>query len=150
MAAKACSLHTPALASGEGSESSPNHPTSAHSSGCALQGPADRPEVEHERVEGHLGEAEPKSVEDHDQAHRLDVDARLLEDFLDGDLGGRVADVGPTGRVEPGSRVRPSHEQDLALVVADDGPDRDLRRHVTGDALANVLHPFGDEVVSVA
>ena len=107
-----------------------------------LQGSTDRSEVEHERVKGNLSEAEAKSVEDHDEAHRLNVDARLLEHFLDGDLGSRVADVGPTGRVEPGSRVRPSHEQDLAFVVADDGTDRDLRRHVTGNALAHVLHPF--------
>ena len=77
-----------------------------------LQRTAHRSEVEDERVEGHLGETEPKTVQDHDQAHWLDVDPRLFEDFLHGDLGSRVAHVGPTGRVEPGSRVRPLHEQD--------------------------------------
>ena len=115
-----------------------------------LEGPAHRPHVEHERVEGHLGEAEPQAVEDHYQAHRFDVDACLLEDLFDRDLCRRVAHVGPTRRIEPGSGVSPLHEQDLALVVADDGPDRNLRCHVTGDALANVLHPLGDQVVSVA
>ena len=73
---------------------------------------------------------------------RLALDAGLLAHLLHHDLGRRVADVGPAGRVEPDARVGPLHEQDLALVVADDRADRHLRGDVAGDALADLAHPL--------
>ena len=120
-ALKTCSPQRSAPASGFGSESSANHPTWRHSSGCALQLPTDRPALEDERVERDPGEAESQAVEDRDQPNGLGLDPGLLEHLFDDDLGGGVADVGPSGRVEPDTRVRPLHEEHLALVVADHG-----------------------------
>ncbi len=60
---------------------------------------------------------------------------------------GRVADVGPAGRVQPDPGVGPLDEQDLALVVADDHPHRDLRGDVAGHPLADRIQPLLDEVV---
>ena len=81
---------------------------------------------------------------------RLALDAGLLGDLLHRDLGRRVADVGPTGRVQPDARVGALHEQHLAAVVADDGADRDLRRHVAGHPLADALEPLLHEVIGLA
>ena len=83
-------------------------------------------------------------------AARLALDAGLLEDLLDGDLRRRVADVGPAGRVQPDLRVGALHEQQLAVVVADDGADGDLRRDVAGHADADGLQPLLHEVVLLA
>ena len=69
---------------------------------------ADGPTVEEERVKRDAGEPNPQSVQHPDEAHRLRFDARLLEDLLDGDLSGRIADVAPPGRVEPDTPSRPA------------------------------------------
>jgi hypothetical protein len=82
--------------------------------------------------------------------HRLALDAGLLLDLLHRHLGRRVADVGPSGRVQPDARVGPLHEQQLAAVVADDGADRHLRGDVAGHAFADVLQPLLHEVVGLA
>ena len=71
-------------------------------------------------------------------------------DLLDRDLGRRVADVGPPGRIQPDAAVGALHEQDLAGLVAHDRADRDLRRHVAGHTLADRLHPLLHEVVLFA
>ena len=63
---------------------------------------------------------------------------------------GRVADVGPPGRVQPDAGVGALHQQDLTVVVADHRADRHLRRDVAGHALADRLHPLLDEVVGLA
>ena len=80
----------------------------------------------------------------------LALDAGLLEHLLHRDLGRRVADVGPTRRVQPHARVGPLHEQDLARVVADDGADGDLGRDVAGHALADSVEPLLEEVARLA
>ncbi len=105
--------------------------------------------VEHQQVHRDAGEAEAQAVEHGDQADRLALDARLLVHLLHHDLRRRVADVGPARRVEPHARVGPLHEQDLAVVVADDGGDGDLRRDVAGDALADLAQPLVDDVAGV-
>ena len=66
------------------------------------------------------------------------------------DLGRRVADVGPPGRVEPDAGVGPLHQQELPAVVADDRADGHLRRDVAGHALADRLQPLLHEVVLLA
>ena len=125
-----------APASGSGSASSANQPTSASRAG-GLERAADRLAVEHERVQRDAGEAEAQAVEHGDEPHDLAVDAGLLAHLLHRHLGRRVADVGPARRVEPHARVGPLHEQDLAVVVADHRADGDLRRHVAGHAVAD-------------
>ena len=79
------------------------------------------------------------------QADHLALDAGLLVHLLHRHLGRRVADVGPAGRVQPDAGVGPLDQQDLALVVADHGADRHLRRDVAGHALADALQPLVDQ-----
>ena len=43
--------------------------------------------------------------------------------------------------------VGPLHQQQLTLVVADDGADGDLRRDVAGDPAPDRLHPFGHDLL---
>src|ERR1019366_2954993 len=111
-----------------------------------LEFPAYRSEVEYERVEGYLGEAETQAVEHHDESYGLNLDAGLLEDLLDRHLDRRVTHVGPAGRIQPDSGVRALDQQYLVLLVADNGANRELRSHVTGDALVHVSHPLEDEL----
>ena len=70
------------------------------------------------------------------------IDAGLLLHLLHHDLGRRVAHVAPAGRVEPDARVGALNQQQLALVVADGGTDRDLGGDVARDALADGVHPL--------
>ena len=106
--------------------------------------------MENERVQGNLGETQSEAVEDHDKAYRLDFDPRLLEYFFDRDP------QLPSSRHPPsrsGRATRPSQPALLEgspLLIADDGPDGDLRCHVAGHALAHPLHPFEDQASGVA
>ena len=129
-----------------GRASSANQPTSAVSSGWRGKLAAGRRAVEQQHVHREAGEPHPLAVDHGEQLLRLALDAGLLGDLLDGHLGRRVADVGPAGRVQPDPRVGALHEEDLAVVVADDGADRHLRRDVAGHADADRLHPLLDEV----
>ena len=103
-----------------------------------------------EHVHAEAREPHPLAVDHREHALRLALDAGLLEHLLDRDLGRRVADVGPPGRVQPDARVGALHEQQLPVVVADDGADRDLRRDVAGHAVADRLQPLLHEVVLLA
>ena len=111
----------------------------------ALELPARDPALEHERVQGHARETEADAVEHGDEAHGFDVHTRLLLDLLHRHLCRGVSDVGPARGVQPHAEVGPLDEQDLALVVADDGADGDLRCDVAGHALAYRLQPLLDE-----
>src|SRR5581483_11669117 len=111
---------------------------------------ADGTAVEEERIERDAGEAEAQAVEDGDEADGLDLDAGLLLDLFDDHFGGRVPDVAPAGRIEPDARVGPLDEQQLTLVVADGGADRDLGGDVPRDTLADGGHPLLDQPVGVA
>ena len=110
----------------------------------------DRPAVEQQHVHAEPREAHPLAVDHRQQPDRFAVDPGLLGDLLDRHLGRRVADVGPSRRVQPDPGVGALHEQDLAGVVADHGADRDLGRHVPGHALAGVGQPLLHEVVGLA
>ncbi len=112
-----------------------------------VERPADRPAVEHQRVERDAGEAEAQAVEHGDELHDLALDAGLLVHLLHRHLAGRVADVGPAGRVEPDARVGPLDQQDLAGVVADHRAHRHLRRLVAGHAVADRVHPLVHQLV---
>ena len=128
-----------APASGVGSASSANQPTSAHSSGWALSSPPSARQWNTSEYSGHAGEAQPQpssTAMSRTTSTSMPVSSAHL---LDRDLRRRVADVGPAGRVEPHAGVGPLHQQNLVLVVADDGADRDLRCDVPGDALADAL-----------
>ena len=78
MAAKAWAPHWSAPASGSGSASSANQPTSRGLERVGRQLAADGPAVEHQRVERDAGEAEAQAVEHGDEPHRLALDAGLL------------------------------------------------------------------------
>ena len=88
--------------------------------------PADRPAMEHERVQREPAHAEPETVQDRDEPDRLDLDAGLLLDLLHRHLGRRVAGVAPARRVEPGARVGALDEQELAPLVATAAPTATL------------------------
>ena len=103
-----------------------------------------------QHVHAEPGEAHPLAVDDGEHPLRLALDAGLLDDLLDGHLGRRVADVGPAGRVQPDPGVGALDEQQLAVVVADDRADGDLRRDVAGHADADRLQPLLHEVVLLA
>jgi len=105
--------------------------------------------VEHQRVERDSGDAQPHPIQDGDGTHHLAPDARLLQDLLDHHLGGRIAHVGPTGRVEPDAGVGPLHHQELAGVVAHDRPDGHLRRHVAGHPTPHRTQPVPEQGVHV-
>ena len=98
----------------------PNQPTSEHSSGWWVSSPPTARQWNTQHVHAEAREAHALPVDDgqHPLGHALD--AGLLGDLLDGDLGRRVPDVGPPGRVQPDPRVGPLHEQQLTVVVADD------------------------------
>ena len=112
-----------------------------------LQLAAGHAAVEDDRVHRHAREAEPQTVEHRDQRDRLALDAGLLEHFLHRDLRRRVADVGPTDRIQPPTGIGALGQQDLAAVVADDRRDRDLRRDVAGDTFADGAQPLVEEHV---
>ena len=129
-----------------GSAPSANQPTSAVSSGCGSRSP---PVAVQWNSSMYMAKREkpirwPSITAS--SCSRLARDAGLFGDLLDGDLGGRVPDVGPPGRVQPEAGVGALHEEDLATVVADDRTDRHLRRDVAGHVDADRLHPLLDEV----
>ena len=142
MAAKTCSPQRSEPTSGWGSVSRVNQPDVTRLERVRGQLAAHGLAVEEERVQRHPGEAEAQAVEDGDEAHRLDDDAGLLLHLLHDDLGRRVADVAPPGRVEPDARVGALNQQQLALVVADGGTDGHLGRDVARDTLADGVHPL--------
>jgi hypothetical protein len=63
------------------------------------QAAAHRPALEDERVERKASGAQAQAVEDRDQPDWFGEDPGLLLDLFDHDLSGRIADVGPSGRV---------------------------------------------------
>ena len=105
--------------------------------------------MEQQHVHPEPAEPHPLTVDHTEQSQRLALDAGLLLDLLDRDLGGRVADVGPSGGVQPDPRILALHEQQLVGVVAHDRSDRHLRRDVAGHAFADRLHPLLHEVVGL-
>ena len=115
----------------------------------SVQLTADHPAVEQQGVERHVREAEAQAVEHGDERHRLALDAGLLVDLLDRDLAGRVADVGVAHGVEPHPGVGSLGEQQLTLVVGDDGRDRHLRRDVALHAPPDAEHPFLEQRVGL-
>ena len=106
--------------------------------------------VEQQHVHPEPAEPHPLTVDHAEQTLRVTLDPGLLADLLHRDLGRRVADVGPAGRIQPDPGVLALHEQDLAALVADDRADRHLGRDVAGHALADRVHPLADEVVGLA
>ena len=109
-----------------------------------------RPAVEQQHVHAESAESHPLAVDHTQQPQRLAVDAGLLADLFHRHLGGRVADVGPTGGIQPDAGVLALHQQDLARIVADDRSDGDFRRHVPGHPLADRLQPLLHEVIGLA
>ena len=100
-----------------------------------LQLAADGPAVEHQRVQRDAGEAAGAGRRARrcscTTSHSMPVSSCTS---FTATSRGRVADVGPPGRVEPHAGVGPLDQQDLALVVADHGADRHLRGLVAGHA----------------
>ncbi len=109
-----------------------------------LEHSSDRAELEDERVQRDLGEPDAQAIQHHYQSLRLDLDPGLLTDFLDGDLGSGVPDVGPAGRIQPDSGVAALDEEDLPLLVADDRSYGDLGRDVSRNARADCAEPLMD------
>ena len=121
----------------------------------ALELAADGAAVKEQRIERHAGEPEPQPVEHGDEAHRLDLDPGLFLHLFDYHLGGGIAHITPTGRVQPDTRVGALDQQQLALVVADRRPHRHFGGHIARHPLADggeplVHKPLGIDRRSVA
>ncbi len=116
----------------------------------AVELTTDRRAVEHEHVHPEAREPHPLAVDHRQHPLRFAQDPGLLGHLFHRDLGRRVADVGPPGRVQPDPRVGALDEEQLAAFVADDGADRDLGRHVAGHAFADALEPFLHEMIGLA
>ena len=114
-------------ATGHGRLSRAKKPTALRLERMAAELAAEHPAVEQQRVQRELREAEAQTVEHRDQRDRLHLDAGLLVHLFHRDLRRRVPDVGVADRVQPHAGVGALGEQELALLVADDGGDRDLR-----------------------
>ena len=145
MAAKAGRIQLPRGGQRDGEVVGPEPADPAALQRMTSQLPTDDAAVKDQRIQGDAGETEPQAVEHGDEAHRLDVHPRLLQDLLDRHLGRGVADVGPPRRVQPHAGVGPLHEEDLAAVVPDDRPDRHLGRGVAGDTDSHLGQPLLDE-----
>src|SRR3984957_20123397 len=113
------------------------------------KGAADGSALEHQRVEGDAGHADPQTIEDGDQPLHLYLDPGLLFDLLDHHLCRRIANVRPPGGIEPDPRIGPLDQEHLVLAVAHRSPDGHLGGHVAGDALAHCGEPLLDQTVGV-
>jgi hypothetical protein len=142
MASKAIRQVDSLAASGSGMASSANQPTSAVSSGWAARSPPTARQWNTSEYSGMRVNPSriPSITPISDRPrHSMPVSSSHL---LLGDLGRRVADVGPPGGVEPHPRVGPLDEEDLALVVADDRTDGHLRGLVAGHPVPDRRHPL--------
>ena len=108
------------------------------SSGWRLELAADGPAVEHQQVQRDAGEAQAQAVEHGDEPHAARTRCRSPR----APPSPRPRTASSRRRPSPVGyshtpRVGPLHQQDLALVVADDRADRHLRRDVAGHAFAD-------------
>ena len=149
MAANACLPHCGSPTVIGGSSSSPNQPTSLVSNGWAFSSPpiaSQRKTVEYSGIRVMPMRMPSRTAMTPFGTHSMPVSSRTS---FDRDLRRRVADVGPTGGVQPDPGVGPLHEQDATLVVVDDGADGRLRGDVAGHPLADAAHPLVDVVLDV-
>ena len=142
IAANAMSTHRATPASGHGRLSRAKNPTARVSSGWPRSSPPIMRQWNSSEYSGNRAKPRrrPSSTAISDDG--LHLDAGLLVHLFHRNLRRRVADVGPPDRVQPHAGVGALGEQQLALLVPDDGGDRHLRRDVAGDALADRREPF--------
>ncbi len=93
--------------------------------------------VEQQHVHAEAAEAHALTVDHTEKLRRLAFDSCFFEHLFDRHFGCRISDVGPSGGIQPHTRVGSAHKEYLAVVVAHDGSDRDFRRDVAG-------HTFSD------
>ena len=112
------------------------------SSGCST--------MKQQHVHTETTKAHPLAVNDAEQLHGLTFDARFFKDFFHCNFTCRISNIGPTGWIQPDTRIGSLHEKYFAIVVTDNCADRYFRRDVTRNSFADRLHPFLDKVILFA
>ena len=93
----------------------------------------------HQLLDVHTKPAEAHSltINNTQQLHGFTFNAGFFKNFFHGNFTRRISDIGPTGWVQPNSRISSLHEKYFAIVVTHNCTDRNFWSDVTRDSLAN-------------